>query len=110
MDRQTQRANQDLLVIQPIDALLYEVQLTDHGTTIAMLSDIGCTATLPPSFPQGFRTTILQFGAGQVNIQGEAGATLVGPSGAFVTPAQWASLPCKVLSNPDGASALWCVG
>lgn len=107
MDRQTQRANQDLAVIQPIGALLYDVQMTDQGTIIAMTENVACTVTLPPSFPQGFQVDVLQFGAGQVTIQGDSGASLVSPSGNFTTPTQYATRSCMVLSNPDGASALW---
>jgi hypothetical protein len=109
MDRLTQKANQNIVPIQPIQALSYDVQLTDNRTIIAMMENVGCTVTLPATLPQGFFVSVLQFGAGQVNAQGDAGATLVSPNGTFTTSAQYASLSCMVVSNPDGQSANWIV-
>jgi hypothetical protein len=107
MDRQTQIANQQMRVIQPIGALLYDVQLSDQNTTIAMTENAACTVTLGATYAQGFQVDVLQFGAGQVTISGDAGASLVSPSGTFTTPSQYATRHCMVLSNPDSKSALW---
>jgi hypothetical protein len=109
MDRQTQAANQQMRVIQPIGALSYDVQPSDQNTTIAMTENLACAVRLAATYAQGFQVDVLQFGAGQVTIQGIGSAQLVSPTGAFTTAAQYATRRCMVLSNPDGLTATWVV-
>ncbi len=85
----------------------YILTIFDGRAPVYVNKGSGVGVTLPKTFPKGYKAVVIQQGAGQITFSPESGATLHGLSSATKTSGQYARATLEIISNTDGASAVW---
>jgi hypothetical protein len=83
----------------------YTLQASDRGKVVELTNGSSITLTLPSTLAVGFCCTIVQGGAGQVNVAAGSGATLRNRQSHTKLAGQWSGATLYVRTNSGGSAA-----
>lgn len=83
----------------------YTLQSSDRGKVVELTNGSSITLTIPSTLAVGFCCTIVQGGAGQVNVSAGSGATLRNRQSHTKLAGQWAGATLYVRTNSGGSAA-----
>lgn len=96
-------------VINKQTGTTYALAMQDSGSIVECSNASAITVTLPNGIEQGFSSTVVQTGAGQVTFAAESGGSLSNRQSHTKIAGQNGVVRLYVSSNTDGESAAWIV-
>jgi hypothetical protein len=91
--------------LNPQTGTTYTLQSSDRGKVVELTNGSSITLTLPSTLAVGFCCTIVQGGAGQVNVSAGSGATLRNRQSHTKLAGQWSGATLYVRTNSGGSAA-----
>lgn len=95
--------------VKRVTASTYTLLAADSGKLLELSDGTGVTLDLPNDLPKGWNATVVQWGAGAVTFDPEAGGTLVNRQSHDESAGQYAMCSLYVSSN-SGTDAAWVLG